>query len=126
MSTLSTHVLDIALGRPAAGVGVRLERVGDGAEPVAIADPGPAAVARIEAIAVASTDADGRVGDLAATDLPSGRYRLVFATGDYFTGTGRDAFHPQVSVEFHIADPDQHYHVPLLVSPYGYTTYRGS
>lgn len=111
MSTLTTHVLDVALGRPAAGVGVRLERAG--------------AVGG-DALAERSTDADGRIGELGPPTLPAGRYRLVFATGDYFAGTGRETFHPQVSVEFEIADPDQHYHVPLLVSPYGYTTYRGS
>lgn len=110
MSTLSTHVLDISLGRPAAGVDVRLEPAGDGADP----------------LTVATTDADGRVGEFGPADLPAGRYRLVFGTGEYFAGTGRQAFHPQVIVEFEVTDPGQHYHVPLLVSPYGYTTYRGS
>ena len=109
MSTLSTHVLDIALGRPAAGVTVRLEPAGADGEPL-----------------VATTDADGRIDYRSPSGFPVGRYRLEFATGDYFTETGREAFHPRVSVEFEIADLDQHYHVPLLVSPYGYTTYRGS
>jgi 5-hydroxyisourate hydrolase len=110
VSTVTTHVLDIALGRPAAGVAVRLERGGgDG-----------------DAVGVATTDADGRIAHLGPGELPAGRYRLVFATGAYFAGTGRQSFHPRVSVEFEIAGPDQHFHVPLLVSPYGYTTYRGS
>ncbi len=110
MSTLSTHALDISLGRPAAGMAVRLEPADQ--------DAGP--------LAAATTDADGRVGELGPGDLPTGRYRLVFATGEYFARTGRLAFHPHVTVDFEIADQAQHYHVPLLVSPYGYTTYRGS
>ena len=104
--TLSTHVLDTARGEPAAGVPVRLER--DGAT-----------------VAEAVTDADGRVRDLVPGTGPiaTGRYRLVFDTAAYL---GPGAFFPSVSVDFAVADADRHYHVPLLLSPFGYSTYRGS
>ena len=101
--SLSTHVLDTSRGRPAAGVPVTLYRQ-DGTR-----------------LTDAVTDADGRVRDL-PVDGPGG-YRLVFATGDYL---GADAFYPEVSVAFRIGAPDEHYHVPLLLSPFGYSTYRGS
>jgi 5-hydroxyisourate hydrolase len=111
VSSLSTHVLDAALGRPAAGVAVRLERAGGDAD-------GP--------LAQASTDADGRVSGLGDDSLPPGTYRLVFEVADYFSATGRQAFYPQVVVVFEITEPSQHYHVPLLLSPFAYSTYRGS
>lgn len=111
MSTVTTHVLDTARGRPASGVEVRLERVRAGAA---------------EPLAQGTTDGDGRISDLGPGDLPAARYRLVFGTGEYFAADGRDTFYPRVVVEFEITDPAQHYHVPLLVSPHGYTTYRGS
>jgi 5-hydroxyisourate hydrolase len=100
--TLSTHVLDTARGEPAAGVSVRLEQDG---------------VVRNRAV----TDADGRVNDLGP--VTAGRYRLIFDTGAYL---GPDAFFPSVTVEFAVADTRRHYHVPLLLSPFGYSTYRGS
>lgn len=103
--TLSTHVLDAALGRPAAGVAVRLER---GAE----------------LLTSASTDADGRVRELG--DLVTGTYRITFDTGAYFAATGQRGFYPEVTVTFAVADPGQHHHVPLLLSPFAYSTYRGS
>ena len=105
MSGVSTHVLDTSVGRPAAGVGVRLETA-DG-----------------EPLARGVTDGDGRW--VAGSDQPPGAgvFRIVFATGDYFGGR---AFHPQVSVEFVVQDPGEGHHVPLLLTPYGYTTYRGS
>ena len=105
--TISTHVLDAALGRPAAGVAVRLE------------DPSGATV---EAV----TDADGRVTSLASEQLATGDYRLRFDTGAYFASAGRETFYPEVVVAFTIADAAQHYHVPLLLSPFAYSTYRGS
>ena len=119
MSGVTTHVLDAALGRPAAGVPVRLERLqqADQAGP-----DGP----RADLVAAASTDADGRVSDLSAGDLPRGTYRLVFDTEAYFSRTGRDSFYPQVVVVFRLNEEDQHYHVPLLLSPFAYSTYRGS
>ncbi len=107
MATLSTHVLDTTTGRPATGIAVRL------------ADPSGTVLDE------AVTDADGRVRPLGG-DLAPGDYRVTFATGDYFAAAGSAAFHPRVTVEFSVTDTDQHYHVPLLLSPYGYTTYRGS
>jgi 5-hydroxyisourate hydrolase len=109
VSTVTTHVLDTARGRPAAGVDVRLERVVGG-----------------ETLAQGTTDGDGRITELGPDGLPAGGYRLVFGTGGYFGAGGQVTFYPRVVVEFEIADPGQHYHVPLLVSPHGFTTYRGS
>ena len=103
MSSLSTHVLDATTGRPASDVPVRLERP-DGI-----------------VVAEAHTDTDGRVAKL-ATGLDTGDYRLVFNTGSYFP----DTFYPQVVVTFSVTGPEQHYHVPLLLSPFAYSTYRGS
>jgi 5-hydroxyisourate hydrolase len=99
--SLSTHVLDTAKGVPAAGVAIELRR-GD------------------ELIA-ATTNDDGRARLLEQT--PAGEYELTFAVGDYF---GERAFLDRVPVRFTIADPEAHYHVPLLVSPWSYSTYRGS
>jgi 5-hydroxyisourate hydrolase len=107
MSRISTHILDSSVGRPAAGVAVELA-----------SDAG--------VIASGVTDADGRVAELWQGVLESGTYRLRFAVGDYFRQTGRETFYPSVVIEFSVADPDQHYHVPLLLSPFGYSTYRGS
>ena len=103
MNSLSTHVLDATTGRPASEMPVRLER-SDG-----------------DLITEARTDTDGRVAKL-ATGLAAGDYRLVFDTGGYF----RDTFYPQVVVTFTVTGPEQHYHVPLLLSPFAYSTYRGS
>jgi 5-hydroxyisourate hydrolase len=111
MSTLSTHVLDATSGRPAAGVRVALHRRdGDGWKPLG------------EAV----TDDDGRARDLAPDGLGPGVHRLVFATGDYFAATGQTGFYPEVPVVFEVTDPDRHYHVPLLLSPFAFSTYRGS
>ncbi|WNB86547.1 hydroxyisourate hydrolase [Cellulomonas sp. ATA003] len=107
MSLVTTHVLDTALGRPAAGVPVDLEALDDGTW---------------RPLGHGVTDADGRVGDLGPAALPHGRYRLRFDTGTYFAGTG---FYPEVVVVFEVAD-DAHHHVPLLLSPFAYSTYRGS
>ncbi|HET9422602.1 MAG TPA: hydroxyisourate hydrolase [Nocardioides sp.] len=103
MATLSTHVLDTARGRPAAGLRVELS-ASDGS-----------------AVADGVTDADGRVGSLGG-DLQEGSYALRFDTGGYL---GADAFYPEVVVTFAVG-ADDHYHVPLLLSPFGYSTYRGS
>jgi 5-hydroxyisourate hydrolase len=103
MPTLSTHVLDTALGRPAAGV------------PVQLLDPS----GRIVAEGV--TDADGRVGSLGG-DLAAGIHTLRFDVAAH----APDGFYPEVAVTFRIAEDERHYHVPLLLSPYGYSTYRGS
>ena len=111
MSTISTHVLDTALGRPAAGVPVTLARAGDDAT-----------------LGGGVTDADGRLRGLLpdGESLGSGTYRLRFDVGAYFAGTGREAFYPEVTVAFRVGAGDEHYHVPLLLNPYGYSTYRGS
>ncbi|MEO7794382.1 MAG: hydroxyisourate hydrolase [Thermoanaerobaculia bacterium] len=109
MSQVTTHVLDLASGRPAAGMTVVLERVG--------ADGAP------EPIATARTDDNGRVAALGPETLPVGTYRLRFDTGGHHGGNG---FFPEVAIAFELADPEQHYHVPLLLAPWSYTTYRGS
>jgi 5-hydroxyisourate hydrolase len=111
MSTLSTHVLDAASGRPAADVRVVLDRR-DGDS--------------WQRLGGGVTDDDGRVGDLAAGGLGAGVHRLVFATGDYFAATGQTGFYPEVPVVFEVTDPNRHYHIPLLLSPYAFSTYRGS
>ncbi len=107
MGTLSTHVLDTSVGRAAVGVAVALEhdgqQIGDGV-----------------------TDADGRIGSIGPDRLDAGDYTLRFDTGSYFAAGGRDCFYPEVVVVFAIADADQHYHVPLLLNPFGYGTYRGT
>ena len=99
--SLSTHVLDTARGVPAAGVAIELRTGG--------------------AIITATTDEDGRARLLDET--PAGEYELTFAVGDYF---GERKFLDRVPIRFTVADPDAHYHVPLLVSPWSYSTYRGS
>jgi len=106
--TLSTHVLDTTRGEPAAGLRVRLERAG-------------ATVAR------GTTDADGRLRDwVAESDWAAGGYRLVFDTAAYCAARGVPAFFPEVAVCFEVTEPGRHLHVPLLLSPFSYTTYRGS
>jgi 5-hydroxyisourate hydrolase len=113
MSGLTTHVLDLTLGRPARGVRVTLHRRG--------------AAGAWAPLAQRVTDDDGRVRDfLDGAPLAAGRYQMVFATGDYFEARGQSAFHPEIPVEFEVTDPAQHHHVPLLLSPFGYSTYRGS
>ena len=107
---ISTHVLDTSLGRPAAGIAVALERRGDGGE--------------WDALGTATTDADGRARELLGDAAPApGEYRLTFATRAYFGE--RPSFYPEVSVTFTI-EQAEHHHVPLLLSPFGYSTYRGS
>lgn len=109
MSAVTTHVLDTSRGRPAAGVAVALEA-------------GP----QWTTVATGTTDEDGRIRDLGPEHLRAGDYRLTFDTGEHFARTGADTFFPQVQITFRIADPAQHHHVPLLISPFSYTTYRGS
>lgn len=114
MSPITTHVLDTSRGRPAAGVAVILEQSAGGASWV---ERGRG-----------TTDADGRIPALLPDGeaLMSGVYRLRFATADYFASLGVRGFYPEVQVTFQVDDPSGHYHVPLLLSPYGYSTYRGS
>ena len=106
MASLSTHVLDVSTGRPAAGLRVTLEAA-DGS-----------------VLAEAFTDDDGRVAALAG-DLATEDHLVRFDTGAWFAGQGIEAFYPEVVVAFTV-DKDEHYHVPLLLSPFGYSTYRGS
>jgi 5-hydroxyisourate hydrolase len=111
-SPITTHILDVSLGKPAAGVSVRL--------------------AELEADvflerAQARTDADGRITTLLPPgSLAKGTYRLSFDVGAYFAASSRPAFYPSIDVVFVVEHPDQHHHVPLLLSPFGYSTYRGS
>lgn len=109
MSTLSTHVLDTALGRPAQGIRVSLEHDGT-------------------VIGSGTTDADGRVGDLQKenTSLVEGDYLLRFSVAEYFSMSRRESFYSEIVVNFRISASGGHYHVPLLLSPFGYSTYRGS
>ena len=110
--TLSTHVLDAARGRPAAGVAVRLDRREDRSW---------------TAVAEGATDGDGRLRDWLPPGQPDrGVHRLTFDTGAYFAAREVPCFHPEVTVTFTVDDPGEHYHVPLLLSPYAYSTYRGS
>jgi 5-hydroxyisourate hydrolase len=114
MSLITTHVLDVARGQPAAGVAVFLDyRAGRDYW---------AEVGR------GMTNADGRISDLVAHNQTqrAGIYRLRFATGDYFQSLGVRGFYPEVQVIVSVDDPAGHYHIPLLLSPYSYSTYRGS
>ena len=113
MSTISTHVLDTSLGRPATNVRVTLEHL-DGTG--------------TERIGAAITDANGRITAFAdpAPAVTQGTYRLRFDTTDYFDRTGRTVFYPEIVVSFRVEADDEHFHIPLLVSPFGYSTYRGS
>ena len=105
MSGISTHILDTAVGRPASGIQVHLYREG-------------------EALASAVTNEDGRVHGFLPknTPLETGKYRIVFEVGARWA----DGFYPEVSVTFWVGDPESHYHIPLLISPFGFTTYRGN
>ena len=105
MSTLSTHVLDTSAGKPAAGIRVALLRGG-------------------EVIGEATTDADGRAKDLAGSIEP-GEYSIRFEVLPYFRATNREGFYRVITIDF-VIRADEHYHVPLLLNPFGYSTYRGS
>jgi 5-hydroxyisourate hydrolase len=111
--TISTHVLDTSIGRPAASITVHLQRQ-NGAAWVHVSR--------------AVTDHDGRVTALLPPNSPpgAGGYRLTFDVGDYFEARGVESFYSKVSIDFMVRDGASHYHVPLLLSPYGYSTYRGS
>lgn len=113
MSKISSHVLDASLGKPAQGVPIILERSEDG---------------NWSLFAKATTNSDGRVPDLwqEGMKLEVGTYKLTFDTSVYFKSTGTKGFYPSVSIVFEIHDAAQNYHVPLLISPFSYSTYRGS
>lgn len=108
MPRVTTHVLDTVTGMPATGVVVRLER-GDGAS-----------------MATTTTDADGRIRDWMPDGVAAGNYRLVFQTGEWFRAAGRETLYPEVVISFEVKSGAAHYHIPLLLSPFGYSTYRGS
>jgi len=113
MSAITTHILDVSKGSPARGVSVALERqtsIG------------------WEIVGKGATDEDGRLRDLLDSEaiLQIGNYRLTFDTENYFAQQQIEGFYPQVTVAFAVRDAAQHYHVPLLLSPFGYSTYRGS
>jgi len=105
MSTLSTHVLDAALGRPAGGLDLTLREEGG-------------------RLFAATTDVDGRVRF--DHELAVGTHRIVFATGAWFAVAERDTFFPEITVAFAVEEDQEHTHVALLLSPFAYTTYRGS
>ena len=104
-------MLDAVSGRPAVGVAVTLEHQ---------------TATGWTSVAAGTTDDDGRIADFGPVDLEPGVYRVSFATGDFFAAAGQPAFYPEVVISFTLDDPDAHYHVPLLLSPYAYSTYRGS
>ncbi len=104
--SVSTHVLDSVLGRPAAGMGVRL-----------LSDAG--------VVAEGVTDADGRCR-LTPGDTAAGTHRIVFDTGAWFAAHDRETFYPEVVLAFAVLEPAEHHHVPLLLAPFAYSTYRGS
>lgn len=110
-SHITTHVLDTAAGKPAAGIPVRLSSLEDGTW---------------TQLATSETDADGRVKTLGPAALPSGTYRLEFATAEYFARQNTPAFFPEVLLTFDVDGGEAHYHVPLLLSPYSFSSYRGS
>ena len=111
MTGITTHVLDTSRGRPAVGVPVSLE---------CAAESGWQLVGR------GTTDAEGRASDLLPRRPEDGRYRLTFDTGAYFRAQGDAGLYPEVTVTFVVEGGEDHYHVPLLLSPFGYSTYRGS
>jgi len=112
MSAITSHVLDLARGRPAEGVSVALELHAGG---------------EWRLLARGVTDADGRLRDLLAAAQPAaGTYRLTFDTASYFARHGIEGFYPEVTLVFLVREAGERHHVPLLLSPYGYSTYRGS
>ena len=110
-SPITTHILDLGAGRPAAGVAVTLNKVLGGKETL---------------IAEGVTDDDGRIMHWFDAPLDMGHHRLTFATGNWYQERGLETFFPEVSLDFYVADTDAHYHVPLLLNQWGYSTYRGS
>jgi len=111
-SPITSHVLDLSLGKPASGLTVVLE----------VAEAGG-----WKELARGETDANGRLQNLLApASFAKGRYRLTFDSGAYFAARQMTAFYPQVTVIFVVLNEAEHFHVPLLLSPYGYSTYRGS
>ena len=113
-SHITTHVLNTTTGLPAADVAVVLETLDPDNEH------------GWTQLATATTDQDGRVKELGPAEVPPGSYRLRFDTGAYFAAQSTDTFFPEVTLTFAVTSSQQHYHVPLLLSPFAYSTYRGS
>ena len=113
MSQITTHILDIARGAPAPGVSIRLSRLDDD---------------NWQLVSAGKTNDDGRIPTLCREGqvLPAGTYQLRFDTAAYFDKVGDPVFYPWADVVFNIGDDGQHYHIPLLLSPFGHSTYRGS
>ncbi|KAG8959007.1 hypothetical protein FRC03_008551 [Tulasnella sp. 419] len=113
-SPVTCHVLDSTLGRPVSGVPVALMKAESNGNFTSLAE--------------GATDQDGRCSTLLPSSprLEAGFYKMIFRTGDYFAAAGRETFYPVVEINFHLAKPEEHYHIPLLLSPWSYTTYRGS
>jgi 5-hydroxyisourate hydrolase len=112
VSAVTSHVLDTSLGKPAAAMSVSLALLEDGA---------------FVELGRGVTDPDGRVKELLGSNaLAVGLYRLRFETGAHYRAAGQASFYERVEIQFHVTDASQHYHVPLLLSPFGYSTYRGS
>ncbi|MFC9552636.1 hydroxyisourate hydrolase [Rhodococcus sp. NPDC056960] len=111
VSQVTTHVLDAAEGIPAREVPVSLSVLRDSGW---------------DTVADGVTDHDGRVSTLGPARLEPGTYRIVFDTGRYFSVRGRPTFYPDITITFALTDSEQHYHVPVLLSPFAYSTYRGS
>ncbi len=112
MSPITTHVLNTSIGKPGEGVRVRLEREEKGAYSL---------------VGEGVTNKDGRITDLMEEgSLQTGEYRITFEIGDYFAALGQKSFYPRATVDFEVLSSSEHYHVPLLVNPFGYSTYRGS
>jgi 5-hydroxyisourate hydrolase len=112
MSAITSHVLDTSLGKPVVGLSVSLARLVAGT---------------LEPLGRGVTDQDGRVKQLlGGAALTVGVYRLRFESGAYYRSAGRDSFYEQIEIQFRVESASEHYHVPLLLSPFGYSTYRGS
>ena len=110
-SKVTSHILDIELGKPASDVTIKLEFLDDD---------------NWVLVGAAKTDSDGRVVDWLNSEVKAGRYRISFGIEDYFLVQSRQCFYPNVSIDFYIKNVDEHFHVPLLLSAHGYSTYRGS
>lgn len=111
MHTITTHVLDTALGKPAAGVNIVLEQH---------------SAQGWQTVATGATDADGRIKELTPEGLAAGQYRLVADLASYFAASGREALYVSAQIDFLLPEAGSHYHLPFLISPWSWSTYRGS
>ncbi|MFG6655638.1 hydroxyisourate hydrolase [Scandinavium sp. M-37] len=111
MSHISTHILDTSLGKPAAGVVIRLEKH---------------TATGWQWVKEAQTNADGRIGAMAEGELAPGRYRLTAEIGEWFARTGRETLYPSAQIDVTLPRSGEHYHLPFLIAPWGWSTYRGS